>query len=511
MSALVDAPSGTDGLLVLAPLRLEARAVSAGSAGATVVRTGAGMSKAAASAARIRAGLAARAVAVAGVAGGLVPELAPGTLVVADRIIDADGGGLVAELPSAPMIASALRRRGLEAVVGTIASSQRLVRGSKARASLAALGAVAVDMETAAILREPWDRPFAVVRAVADTPGRELGSPSTFSSGKRALAALRAAIPVLEQWGSATGERSVVLAGPRSFCAGVERAIETVNRALDRFGAPVYVRRQIVHNRHVVEELQGRGAVFVHELDEVPDGATVVFSAHGVSPAVRSDSVERNLNVVDATCPLVAKVHHEVHRFAGRGYQIVLIGHGGHDETEGTLGEHPGLTLVENEEDVETLDVRDPDKLAYITQTTLSPRDVSTMVGALSKRFPSIVGPHAADICYATQNRQEAVLAIAGDCDVVIVVGSANSSNTARLVEVVERAGGRAVMVDDETDLRLEWLLGARTVGVTAGASAPPVLVERVLRALSGLGPIEVDERPVRKENVNFPLPLEVR
>ena len=510
MSALVEA-ARSPGLLVLCPLRIEARAVSSGATDATVVRTGAGLSRAAAAADRLVRGPLPGAVAVAGVAGSLVADLLPGTLVVADRILDASDGSLVAELPSAALIAAALRRRGLQAVVGAVASSDRLVRGSPARAELARTGALAVDMETSALLRRAWGRPTAVVRAVADTPGRELVSTATISSGRRALAALKAAVPVLEEWAAVTGERNVVLAGPRSFCAGVERAIETVNRAIDRFGAPVYVRRQIVHNRHVVEELEDRGAVFVHELDEVPDGATVVFSAHGVAPSVREVAAVRNLEVIDATCPLVAKVHHEVQRFASRGFQVVLIGHAGHDEIEGTLGEHPDLMLIENEDDVGEIDVRDPEKVAYVTQTTLSPGDVSTVVGALSKRFPAIVGPSAGDICYATQNRQEGVRAIAGDCDLMVVVGSANSSNTARLVEASESAGCRAVMVDNETELRLEWLRDAGTVGITAGASAPPLLVDRVIRAVSGLGPLRIEERAVRTENVNFPLPVEVR
>jgi 4-hydroxy-3-methylbut-2-enyl diphosphate reductase len=351
----------------------------------------------------------------------------------------------------------------------------------------------------------------AVVRAVADTPDRELRSVRTLATGRKALAALRAAAPIIEEWSSLAGPRQILLAGPRSFCAGVERAIETVERAIERFGAPVYVRRQIVHNRHVVEDLETRGAVFVHELDEVPDGATVVFSAHGVAPSVRSAAGSRSLRVVDATCPLVAKVHHEVNRFAGRGYQIVLIGHAGHDETEGTLGEHEGITLIENEGDVNSLEVEDPDRLAYITQTTLSPSDVTNLVGALSGRFPNIVGPHAADICYATQNRQEAVLAMAAECDLLVVIGSRNSSNTARLVEVATKAGCRAVMVDDERDLDFACLRNAGTIGVTAGASAPPVLVDRLVHALSGLGSVEVEERAVKTENVNFPLPLEVR
>ena len=511
MSAVVEpALSGAGGLLFLAPLRLEARAVNTGSGTSTVVRTGTGPARAAATAERLRNTTLPGAVAVTGVAGGLIEGLAPGTLVVADRVIDTEGA-LIAELPSAKLIASALRRRGLPVAVGTVVSSDRLVRGQGPRAALAALGAIAVDMETVALLRVDWDRPVAVVRAIADTPGRELRSPATISGGRRALGSLKAAAPVLEAWSETVGERTVVLAGPRSFCAGVERAIETVRRALDRFGAPVYVRRQIVHNRHVVEELEQQGAVFVHELDEVPDGSTVVFSAHGVAPVVRDVADERSLRVVDATCPLVAKVHHEVHRFTSRGYQVVLIGHDGHDETEGTLGEHPDITLIEHESDIEVLDVRNPDKIAYITQTTLSPSDVSTLVAGLAKRFPSIVGPTAGDICYATQNRQEAVLAIAAACDLLLVIGSTNSSNTARLVEVAEKAGCRARMIDDEADIDLEWLRGAGTVGVTAGASAPPVLVERVVDTLRALGTVVVEDRPVREENVNFPLPLEVR
>jgi 4-hydroxy-3-methylbut-2-enyl diphosphate reductase len=511
VSALFDRSGADAGLLLLAPLRIEARALASGSTFASVMRTGAGMSKAESAAGRIRSATAPRAVAIAGVAGGLTTDLEPGTLVVADRVVDATTGSLVTELASASLIASELRRRGLSAVVGSVASSPRLVRGANARSALARTGAIAVDMETAALVRHPWSAPVAVVRAIADTPGRELGSPATISCGRRALSALKAAVPVLEDWSAAAGERDLLLAGPRSFCAGVERAIETVIRTLDRFGAPVYVRRQIVHNRHVVEELEERGAVFVHELDEVPDGATVVFSAHGVAPAVRTAAGGRDLTVIDATCPLVAKVHHEVHRFKSRGYQIVLIGHSGHDETEGTLGEDPGITLIETEADVDNLDVRDPEKVAYITQTTLSPGDVSNVVGALSRRFPAIIGPSAGDICYATQNRQEAVVAIAGECDLMLVIGSANSSNTARLVESAERAGCRAQMVDDDHDIRLEWLTGTHTIGVTAGASAPPALVDRVVAALSGLGPLRVIERPVRQEHVSFPLPVEVR
>jgi 4-hydroxy-3-methylbut-2-enyl diphosphate reductase len=309
------------------------------------------------------------------------------------------------------------------------------------------------------------------------------------------------------------GERTsigprVLLAGPRSFCAGVERAIETVERAIERFGPPVYVRRQIVHNRHVVSELESRGAVFVHELEEVPDGATVVFSAHGVAPAVSETARARGMKVVDATCPLVAKVHHEVRRFTERGYQVVLIGHHGHDETEGTLGEAEGVALVEEPADVAALDVRDPEKVAYITQTTLSPQDVAGVVRELSNRFPSMVGPRSTDICYATQNRQDAVVAIAGECDLILVVGSSNSSNAARLVEVATRVGCPATLIEDESQLGPDLVRGANTVGVTAAASTPPAVVERVVAALNARS---VEERVLRTEQVHFPLPQEVR
>jgi len=310
---------------------------------------------------------------------------------------------------------------------------------------------------------------------------------------------------------AAAGPRTVILAGPRSFCAGVERAIETVERALERFGTPVYVRRQIVHNRHVVAGLEARGAVFVRELDEIPDGATVVLSAHGVAPAVRDAAASRDLRVVDATCPLVAKVHHEVRRFHARGYQVVLIGHDGHDETEGTLGEADGIMLVSHIDDIAGLQPDNPDHMAYVTQTTLSPDDVADVVEVLSERFPGVVGPPAADVCYATQNRQDAVRAIAESCDLVLVVGSSNSSNAARLVEVAARAGCRAQLLEDETELQLEWLHDASTVGVTAAASTPPALVERVVAALAALGPVRIEERSVRSEHVNFPLPPEVR
>ncbi|HMC38313.1 MAG TPA: 4-hydroxy-3-methylbut-2-enyl diphosphate reductase, partial [Acidimicrobiales bacterium] len=406
---------------VLAAMGIEARAVRRGlppGAGLDVVRTGMGPVRAARAAAELGRSGRPDALAVAGVAGGLEPGVAPGTIVVADRVLDADGG-VVAVLASAPLLAGELSRAGLPVQVGAVVSARRVVRGPE-RAAWRRTGALAVDTETAYALAAGWDIPTAVVRVVADTPRRELWTPASLATGRLALRHLRAAAPALARWGDALRPRRLLMAGPRSFCAGVERAISTVERALDRYGAPVYVRRQIVHNRHVVEELQERGAVFVSELSEVPDGATVILSAHGVSPVVRSEAAGRDLQVIDATCPLVAKVHHEVRRFAEKGYQVVMIGHPGHDETEGTLGEAEDMALVTSLDDVAGLVVRDPERLAYITQTTLSSDDVAAIVSGLSERFPGIVGPHAADICYATQNRQDAVTAIAGECDLVV-------------------------------------------------------------------------------------------
>ncbi len=304
----------------------------------------------------------------------------------------------------------------------------------------------------------------------------------------------------------------MILASPRGFCAGVERAIEVVERALDRFGPPVYVRRQIIHNRHVVAGLADRGAVFVEELDEVPDGSHVVFAAHGVSPAVREDAARRRLATVDATCPLVAKVHNEVRRFAARGFDVLVIGHADHEEVQGTMGEAPdAITLVEDVEAALTVPVRDPERVAYVTQTTLAVDEVADVVATLRGRFPSLEAPPREDICYATQNRQDAARALAEECDVVLVVGSRNSSNSNRLVEVVRRAGCAAHLLDDDDGLRLEWVAGAGTVGVTAGASAPESMVNRVVRALGALGPVDVVERSHTVEDITFALPSEVR
>jgi 4-hydroxy-3-methylbut-2-en-1-yl diphosphate reductase len=303
----------------------------------------------------------------------------------------------------------------------------------------------------------------------------------------------------------------VVLAQPRGFCAGVERAIEIVERALKKYGPPIYVRHEIVHNRHVVEDLRTRGAVFVDELDEIPPGARTVFSAHGVAKRVEALARERDLPVIDATCPLVAKVHNEGRRYAAQGREIVLVGHAGHAEVEGTIGQVPAkVHLVQTVEDVAMLQVRDPDKLAYITQTTLSVDDTRGIIAALQARFPSIVGPDVRDICYATQNRQQAVRELAHAVDVILVVGSRNSSNSNRLREIGEELGKRAYLIDDAASLQPEWFEGVETVGLTAGASAPEMLVRGVLDGLGQFGELEVTTLNGVSENVRFRFPAEL-
>jgi 4-hydroxy-3-methylbut-2-en-1-yl diphosphate reductase len=306
--------------------------------------------------------------------------------------------------------------------------------------------------------------------------------------------------------------RTVLLAAPRSFCAGVERAIEIVERVLEQRATPVYVRKQIVHNVHVVSDLEARGAVFVDELDAVPDGATVVFSAHGVSPAVREEADRRGLEVIDATCPLVTKVHVEARRFASRGDTVILIGHDGHEEVEGTLGEAPEQTiLVQSAEEVADLEVEDPTRLSYLTQTTLAVDETIEVVDALQARFPQMRGPGSDDICYATTNRQDALSAIADEADLVLVVGSKNSSNSVRLVELARRRDTPAYLIDDAGDILPEWLDGVRIVGLTAGASAPPRLVDEVIEHLAALGPVTVSEREVTRETIHFSVPASLR
>ena len=300
----------------------------------------------------------------------------------------------------------------------------------------------------------------------------------------------------------------VILAQPRGFCAGVERAIEIVERALKKYGPPVYVRHEIVHNRHVVEDLRSRGAVFVDELDEIPAGAMTVFSAHGVAKRVEELAKERQLPVIDATCPLVAKVHNEGRRYASQGREIVLVGHAGHAEVEGTIGQIPGkVHLVQTVADVATLQVADPDKLSYITQTTLSVDDTRGIINALKERFPTIVGPDVRDICYATQNRQTAVRELAKAVDMILVVGSKNSSNSNRLKEIGDELGKPAYLIDDASALKAEWFAGIGSVGLTAGASAPELLVRGVIDGLRAFGEVEVATLDGVQENVRFRFP----
>jgi 4-hydroxy-3-methylbut-2-en-1-yl diphosphate reductase len=306
--------------------------------------------------------------------------------------------------------------------------------------------------------------------------------------------------------------KRVVLAAPRGFCAGVVRAIEIVNTVLQLLPPPIYVRKEIVHNRFVVEHFKQRGVIFVNELDEVPDGATVIFSAHGVSPAVREMARKKNLRVIDATCPLVTKVHLEAIKFAQEGYSIILIGHEGHEEVEGTMGEAPHCTyLVQSVEDVERLQVPDPERVAYLTQTTLSVDDTAEIITALKRKFPKIVGPRTDDICYATQNRQNAVKALAKQVDVILVIGSQNSSNSQRLKEVAISNGCPAYLIDGAEHIRTEWLIDAESVGVTSGASAPEILVKQVIQRLQELGATEVVELRLTEERVQFAPPPELK
>jgi 4-hydroxy-3-methylbut-2-en-1-yl diphosphate reductase len=304
----------------------------------------------------------------------------------------------------------------------------------------------------------------------------------------------------------------LLLAAPRGYCAGVDRAVQAVERALELHGAPVYVRKEIVHNKHVVEQLRARGAVFVESEKEVPEGATVVFSAHGVAPSVHANARARELQTIDATCPLVTKVHVEAKKFAAEDYTIVLVGHAGHEEVEGTMGEAPDhIVLIECEQDVDALEVKDPAKVAYISQTTLSVDETGAIINRLRERFPAIVGPRTDDICYATTNRQAAVKQLARQCELVLVIGSRNSSNSNRLVEVAREHGADAYLIDNELQVREEWLTGKRVVGITSGASAPEELVQRLVEFFRTRGTIDVQELEVVQEDVRFMLPKAIR
>lgn len=309
--------------------------------------------------------------------------------------------------------------------------------------------------------------------------------------------------------------KKIILANPRGFCAGVDRAIDIVERALDLLGAPIYVRHEVVHNKHVVDNLRSRGAIFTDDLKEIPVGSTVIFSAHGVSQAVRDEAKERQFKVFDATCPLVTKVHMEVTRFSKRGQECILIGHAGHPEVEGTMGQYDnsegGMYLIENEQDVENFKVKDPDNLAFVTQTTLSVDDTQKIIAELQKRFPKLQAPKREDICYATQNRQDAVKDLAKKVDIVLVVGSATSSNSNRLRELAERLGTTAYLIDDASCLKEEWFTDKNTIGITAGASAPEILVQNVVLKLKEWGAELVNELEGREETITFALPKELR
>jgi len=474
---------------------------------AEVVHTGMGPERAAA-AARELAGADHAGLAVAGLCAAVSPDLRPGDVVLADAVDDGDER---VPLPDDTLLQHELRRCGLRVHRGPIRCVPRIL-GARERAALAGTGAIAVDMESAPLIEATACRPRAVVRVVVEPESRGLVSPWTALDGVRALHSLRRAGTAIALWARALGPRTVLLAGPRSFCAGVDRAIEIVERALELRGAPIYVRKQIVHNVHVVARLEQLGAVFVEELADVPAGATVVFSAHGVSPEVRREAAERRLDVIDATCPLVAKVHAEARRFAARGDSIVLIGHAGHEEVEGTLGEAPErITLVQSPEDAARVELPDPEHISYLTQTTLAVDETEEVVDELRKRYPALASPPADDICYATHNRQQALREVARTSDLVLVVGSTTSSNSKRLVEVAERAGTRAKLIDDAGDLRLDWLDGVGTVGLTAGASAPDKLVWAIVDALRDLGTVAVDDRSITRETTRFNLPREVR
>jgi 4-hydroxy-3-methylbut-2-enyl diphosphate reductase len=492
---------------IAAALGLEARALRRGADLETSVVT-VGMRAARAARVLPRDGAP---VVLAGVAGGLRPDVRAGDVVVSTEIHGPDGA--VVRSPAAPLLAAAVRRilPGARVHLGPTVTTDHVVHGKRRRA-LAAEGYLAVDME-ASVLGTLTDAPFATVRVVVDDASAGLVHPATLGRGRAAFKTLARLVPAIESWASAAHpSRRVVLASPRSFCAGVDRAIEIVEQALETYGPPVYVRRQIVHNTYVVADLERRGAIFVEELEEVPDGVPVVLSAHGVAPSVRLEADARGLAVVDATCPLVAKVHSEARRALRDGNSVVFIGHPNHDESEGLMGEDPDpaaprIHLVETPEHVKALEVPDPDRVAYLMQTTLAEDEAANVVSALRETFPGIGEPPSSDICYATTNRQRAIRDVAAGADVVLVVGSTNSSNSLRLVEVAERAGAAAYLVDGPEQVDPGWLAGAGVVGLTAGASAPAPLVEAVVAALAALGPIHREEPSGIEENYRFTLP----
>jgi 4-hydroxy-3-methylbut-2-en-1-yl diphosphate reductase len=539
----VSAPA-KDPLLILAPMRIEARALRRGARVAEVELTGIG-ARATTTAGR-RAGRLDPdgPLAVAGFGGALRPGIQVGDVVVATEVRGTHG---VLHLPAASAVAQALRSVGLTVHLGPILSTERFAWG-KERSRLASSGALAVDMESYGVLsqtlaaRTPagrvavgrtsqvgtpvnpirakgvppdpavrvrdWSRTrrcdhrTCVVRVVLDTPrGSSPGARIPFSWPWPYRALVRVASG-LETWAAALRDRRVLVASPRSFCSGVNRAIESTEESLRVFGAPVYVLHEIVHNSHVVNSFRERGVVFVASVSDVPEGETVIFSAHGVGQAVRQEADSRRLRVIDATCPLVARVHAKARDFAQQGRHIVLIGKKGHDEIEGVMGEAPEyIHLVEGPDDVKHLDLDGHRDLAVLTQTTLIPHQAETLIRAINERFPTVLVPDALDVCYASQNRQEAVRRIAPRCDLMLVLGSRNSSNSKRLVEEAVRLGTPAHLVDDESEIDLAWLSEVSTVGLTAGASAPESLVERVVAFMEALGQVRVEEQVLALED----------
>jgi 4-hydroxy-3-methylbut-2-en-1-yl diphosphate reductase len=438
-----------------------------------------------------------------GVATALAEELRPGDLFIASELRTSTTHIMS---PCGALLHRAVRRLGLRAYLGPLLLAERGLPSPKHCAT--ASGALATDVESAYLARLPHIGTAVDLRVITSAAAAQPRSPSTMWSSLAALRALRAAAPAMNQWVAATGQRELLLASPRSFCAGVERAVQIVAGALERFGEPVYVRRQIVHNKHVVSALQARGAVFVEELDGVPDGSTVVLAAHGVAPEVRREARARGLRVVDATCPLVQKVHSEVRRYTARGHTVFIIGHDDHDEVVGTRGEAPeDVIVVADPVDAATAEPADPTKVAYVMQTTLAADEAEQTAAVLRQRFPAILTPSRDDICYATTNRQAAMREVAQLCDLVLVLGSQNSSNSQRLAEVAAKYCSSTYLVDDASSIDLCWLAGARRVGISAGASAPPHLADEVIDCLAALGPTTVREVAVTQEDIHFALP----
>ena len=498
-------------LLVLAPLWLEGLALRRGSRTAKIMVTGMGAAAAARAALSLsREGSMPRALAVAGVCGALARGMRPGDVVVATEI---RGTHTSTDLASAPALAQALRGRGLTVRLGPVLCSRGVARGAE-RDRLAAEhpegreAALVVDMESAwllspEVLAAMQTERIALVRVVLDTKEAGFGLPSLPAATRKAFAVLREIGGALESWAQALGPRTVYLGAPRSFCSGVKRAIDTTEAALTS-SSRLYVLKEIVHNKHVVGSFRERGVAFVDSVTDVPSGETVVFSAHGVSPQVRALANDRGLRTIDATCPLVARVHRRAKNLVSSGHEVVLIGKKGHDEVEGVVGEAPTrIHVVEKPDDIGTLKIPRDGRVGLITQTTLAQSQIQPTIDRLKERFPDISLPRMSDICNASRDRQEAVRALAAQCELVLVIGSQNSSNSRRLLEESEKAGTKAVLIDDQSELDFSLLERSRIIGLTAGASAPEADVEGMLEFLRSLGPVEVRETTVAESGLS--------